>query len=82
MNGRYVASDSYISFNSTVGPRSRETGYKNALNGRGAKVIGGGVSQVAATLYLALQAYCDVVYADIDFYKERFTAGYCAPPTR
>lgn len=79
MNGQFVDTDHYLSFNNTLGPRSKETGYKDAINGRGAKVIGGGVSQVATTLYLALQTYCNVVFADLDFYGDRFTAGYCEP---
>ena len=40
----YVASGATFSFNDTVGPRTKAEGYVKALNDRGAKVMGGGVS--------------------------------------
>ena len=43
-----------FSFNELVGPRSKERGFIAAENGRGVKVIGGGVAQTATTLYLTL----------------------------
>ncbi len=65
-----------FSFNSIVGPRTEEYGYKKALNGRGVNVIGGGVAQVAATIYLAVK-YCDCVeILDLHTYGDRFTDGY------
>ncbi len=44
-----------FSFNDIVGDRTSARGYKTAVNGRGVKAMGGGVAQVATTLYLALQ---------------------------
>ncbi len=49
-----LSSGETFSFNAVVGPRTEQRGYVPALNGRGAEVIGGGVGQAAATLYLAL----------------------------
>jgi len=79
LDGVYVPAGSTFSFNDAVGPRTKEAGYKNAMNGRGANVRGGGVSQVATTLYLALCEYCDVTFSDLMFYGKKFVAGYCDP---
>lgn len=47
--------DETFSFNGTVGARSEEFGYCPATNGRGVEVMGGGVAQVATTIYLAIK---------------------------
>ena len=76
LDGLEIAFGETFSFNEAVGPRSREEGYLSAINGRGARVIGGGVSQVATTLYLAAR---DCGYLSIDpfeTYGERFTEWY------
>ena len=65
-----------FSFNSLVGPRTAERGYKNALNGRGVKVTGGGVAQVASTIYLAAKSLDCVVFDTIHTYGERYTGAY------
>lgn len=66
-----------FSFNDLVGPRTERYGYEAALNGRGAEVIGGGVAQVASTLYLALrQGGMDVEYSDFHSYGSDFTGDY------
>lgn len=67
-----------FSFNAAVGPRTAERGFVPAENGRGAEVVGGGVAQVATTLYLAL---CDLpegaVSLDaVSFYGERYRGDY------
>ncbi len=65
-----------FSFNDVVGPRTSENGFVRAKNGRGAKVTGGGVSQVATTILLALE---DSDWFEVEkylTYGDRFTAEY------
>lgn len=54
-----------FSFNDIVGPRSYETGYQDAaiyLNGETTDSVGGGICQVASTIYVcALQADLEIV---------------------
>lgn len=54
LDGTAVYSGETFSFNEVVGPRTRERGYVSAMNGRGAVVLGGGVSQLATTLLMAI----------------------------
>ncbi len=77
VNGVTIPYGGRFSFNETVGARTQSRGYQTAPNGRGASVTGGGVAQVATTLYLALQE----VRGRIDFdpvqtYGSRFTDSY------
>ena len=65
-----------FSFNEVVGPRSKEAGFYNAENGRGAKVRGGGVAQVASTIYLAVKELDCVSVNPVKTYGDRFTDGY------
>lgn len=65
-----------FSFNGLVGPRTAENGYKKALNGRGVTVYGGGVAQVASTVYLAVKDLDCVEIIDKSTYGDRFTDGY------
>ena len=67
-----------FSFNEVVGPRTKANGYVSAINGRGAKVAGGGVSQVATTLYLALLdlKVDGITFGKIKTYDEDFTGSY------
>lgn len=65
-----------FSFNAHLGPRSADKGYVRAVNGRGSKVQGGGVAQVATTLYLALLELGNVEFGEIMTYGSRFTGGY------
>lgn len=76
IDGLYLPYGDYFSFNDEVGPRTRDAGYATAKNGRGSKVVGGGVSQVATTLYLALQELSGIEYDDISVYGEKFTGDY------
>ncbi|MBQ3079146.1 MAG: VanW family protein [Clostridia bacterium] len=86
LNNIYIASSrlasvdvSYgerFSFNDVVGPRTTEYGFKSAVNGRGAKVRGGGVGQVATTLYLALRQIDGVQFTELDTWDERFALDY------
>ena len=78
INQVYVASGATFSFNDTVGPRTKAEGYVKALNDRGAKVMGGGVSQVATTLYMALLNLKagSVAFDEVKTYGSDFNAGY------
>ena len=76
LNGTFVPSGETFSFNDVVGPRTEETGYMYAINGRGSKAMGGGVSQVAATLYLALKQMDGIEYLEKKAYGSKFTGGY------
>lgn len=69
-----------FSFNEIVGPRSEAGGFLNALNGRGAKVRGGGVAQVASTVYLAIKELDCVSLEPIRTYGDRFIDGYVDDP--
>lgn len=77
LNGTYVGYGSTFSFNDVVGPRTQSYGYEAAVNGRGAKVTGGGVSQVATTLYLALlDVQGEIAYDELKTYGSRFSDNY------
>lgn len=77
VDGTYVSYGSTFSFNDIVGARTEKRGYRTAINGRGTKVCGGGVSQVATTIYLALkQLGDDIVYTEKRTYDSKFTDGY------
>ncbi len=65
-----------FSFNDIVGPRTTGAGYVKALNGRGVKVIGGGVAQVASTVYLAAKKVDSITLDYARTYGDRFTGGY------
>lgn len=76
IDGTTVPGDGgFFSFNDTVGPRTSSYGYKNAPNGRGVKVTGGGVAQVASTLYLALKQLDGISYDELQTYS-KFTDDY------
>ena len=65
-----------FSFNGAVGARTAERGYQSALNGRGARVVGGGVAQAASTLYLALQQVDGISYDEKKTYGSRYNQDY------
>ena len=70
-----------FSFNDIVGPRTQDRGYETASNGRGAMVTGGGVAQVASTLYLALlEIRGDVRIDPVRTYGSRFVEDYVDDP--
>lgn len=69
-----------FSFNDIVGPRTAQAGYVKALNGRGARVVGGGVAQVASTVYLAAKQVDCVTLDYVRTYGDRFTGGYVDDP--
>ena len=77
LDGVRVPYGQTFSFNNVVGPRTQDRGYRSAINGRGVKVTGGGVSQVATTLYLALMDVPGSVrFNELSTYGARFTDDY------
>ena len=80
IDGTMLERGDLFSFNEIVGPRSKENGYLNAVNGRGVKVIGGGVAQVASTVYLAVKELENVELDPIRAYGERFVDEYVENP--
>lgn len=76
INGAYVAYGDSFSFNDVVGPRTSAYGYKNAVNGRGVNVVGGGVAQAASTLYLALKQLDGIEYIEKKTYGSRYNGSY------
>ncbi len=69
-----------FSFNDTVGPRTADYGYKSAVNGRGVKVVGGGVAQVASAIWLAIKDLDTVTVTEKSTYGEKFNQSYVDDP--
>lgn len=65
-----------FSFNEVVGERSEARGYRSAPNGRGVDVVGGGVGQVATTIYLAVKHDGDLEVLEKETYGSDFCGGY------
>lgn len=79
LNGTVLGYGETFSFNDFVGERTAANGYVKAVNGRGVQVTGGGVAQVATTIYLALLGHganSGIVIDDVSFYGDRFTGTY------
>lgn len=77
LDGLVVLSGEQFSFNDAVGPRTKAYGYQTAVNGRGVRVTGGGVAQVATTLYLALCQLGDsIAFDEKNTYGSKFTGNY------
>ena len=76
LDGTVVFYGDTFSFNDTIGPRTKELGYYSAMNGRGVKVIGGGVSQLATTLYLAARECDYLTFDEFKSYDEDFKDWY------
>ena len=76
LDGAYVGYGEVFSFNDVVGDRTSARGYKTAVNGRGVKAMGGGVAQVASTLYLALKQLDGIDYIEKKVYGSRYTQDY------
>ena len=82
IDGLEIPAGSSFSFNKVVGPREKRRGYRKALNGRGVEVTGGGVAQVASTLYMALlDMGHDVDIDPVKTYGNRFTDDYVQNPS-
>lgn len=65
-----------FSFNAIVGPRQKEYGYVGAVNGRGARVTGGGVAQVASVVWLAIKDMEDISIVEKSTYGKRYNQTY------
>ena len=80
LDGYTVPAGASFSFNEVVGPRTEENGYVSAENARNAYVVGGGVSQVATTLYLALlDLQSGIEFTEIDVYgRDEYKGAYVA----
>ena len=76
INGWTMEPGDEFSFNGIVGPRSAQFGYRDAMNGRGVKVTGGGVAQAAATVYLAVRDMGNVQIIEKQAYGNKFTGDY------
>lgn len=82
IDGMTVPAGDSFSFNQTVGPREKRRGYREATNGRGVVVTGGGVAQAASTLYMALLQMGDDVDIDpVKTYGNRFSDDYVQNPS-
>jgi len=77
IDGMVIPYGGSFSFNAAVGPRTEDRGFAVAPNGRGVRVTGGGVAQVASTLYLALlEVRGDVRIDPVRTYGSRFIENY------
>ena len=78
VNDTVLAGGDTFSFNDVVGPRTRKYGYRRAINGRGVKVTGGGVAQVAAALWLAVKDMDDIAIVEKSTYGGKYNQHYVA----
>lgn len=78
INDSVIPSGELFSFNGTVGPRTEKFGYETAVNGRGAKVVGGGVAQVASVIWLAVKGLDGVAIVEKSTYGGRYNQSYVA----
>lgn len=76
INDTVLSSGDTFSFNDSVGPRIEKYGYKPALNGRGAKVTGGGVAQVASVIWLAVKNLDTIAIMEKSTYGSRYNQNY------
>ena len=76
VNDTMLDSGDVFSFNDVVGPRTQKYGYRRAVNGRGAKVMGGGVAQVASALWLAIEDCDDIEVIEKSTYGKRYNQRY------
>lgn len=76
VDGTQLAHNDVFSFNDIVGPRTSSKGYKSAVNGRGVKVTGGGVAQVASAIWLAIEDMDDIQIIDKHTYGKRYSETY------
>lgn len=76
INGFRMESGDEFSFNTLVGPRTETYGYLTAVNGRGVKVVGGGVAQVASVIWLAVKDMPDMSIIEKSTYGQRYTQNY------
>lgn len=80
INGTVLDPGEEFSFNDTVGPRTADRGYANAVNGRGVKVRGGGVAQAASALYIAVKDAPGITVTEKRTYGSSFNQTYVSDP--
>lgn len=78
LNDTTLQSGDTLSFNDIVGPRFKKYGYKRGTNGRGARIVGGGVAQVASVMWLAVKDMDDVSIVEKSTYGKRYNQHYVA----
>ena len=61
-----------------VGPRTQSYGYESATNGRGVRVTGGGVAQVASVVWLAVKDVSDISIVEKSTYGKNYNQDYVA----
>ena len=76
IDGTRVDYGESFSFNDLVGPRTARYDYKSAINGRGVKVVGGGVAQVASCMYLAIRNLDCVRITEKSTYGSSYSQSY------
>ena len=76
LNDTMLISGDVFSFNDVVGPRTKKYGDRRAVNGRGAKVTGGGVAQVASALWLAIEDLDAIEILEKSTYGNRYNQRY------
>ena len=76
IDGTRLATGDIFSFNDVVGARTRKRGYTSGTNGRGVKVTGGGVAQVASVLWLAVKQMKDISIVEKSTYGKRYNQDY------
>lgn len=80
IDGWVLCPGDVFSFNEIVGPRSEDFGYSAALNGRGVKVVGGGVAQVASAVYMSVKELDYIGLIEKKSYGERYSGDYVEDP--
>jgi vancomycin resistance protein YoaR len=78
INDTVLISGDEFSFNDSVGPRREKYGYQSAVNGRGVKVTGGGVAQVASVVWLAVKDLDEIAILQKSTYGARYNQDYVA----
>lgn len=76
VNDTTLNSRDVFSFNDIVGPRAEQYGYRLAVNGRGVKVSGGGVAQVASAIWLAVKDWDGASIVEKSTYGEKYNQHY------
>lgn len=76
INDTALPAGAVFSFNDIVGPREERCGYEAALNGRGSRVVGGGVAQVASVVWLAVKNLDCVAIVEKSTYGKRYNQSY------
>jgi vancomycin resistance protein YoaR len=76
VNDTTLAPGDRFSFNKVVGPRSGRYGYGSGTNGRGKRVTGGGVAQVASAIWLAVKDMDDIAVIEKSTYGSKYNQTY------